>query len=125
MKKYDLVILALFFCTLYYSCKKENKAFFSPGKTFIEEAKLFYTDSIINNQSIHSGGIPDQTRLINEIKKTPVWAEAKLKVISIGKAIVIPLAFETVLFGSSNFGSSERISIEKVAKLLIYNALCY
>lgn len=115
------MVTFLFFFDL--GCRKDKLDLFSLDKTFIEEAKSFFSDSILNNPSVNSAGILNLSDSLKSIKKKPVWGKAKLETISLGKAIVVPLSYETILFGSRNQSNSERISIEEIAKLLMYKDL--
>ena len=95
-----------------YSCTKDIPlgSIQSPI-SFKAEARTFFENVILP-------AMPSKPGL--EGKKTPIWEEAKIKKVSVGDAVIVPIKYDRPIMVGVNGENNPKNLLEKSSYLLIY-----
>lgn len=110
-KAFRLLLLLLII-----SCQKQAvvDSSLKSSDDFIQQAKSFFITNV-KNQTID----PSSLNLRQSLEKTPDWKDAYTINLSVGKTVVVPLAYDHPLYVE---GNGVRLSIDDLSHLLIYKS---
>ncbi|MBS1916251.1 MAG: hypothetical protein JST87_08230 [Bacteroidetes bacterium] len=118
MKKTILLFcVSLFLLALHFSCNKGNNSKIGSNNDLIEKAKTYFTQTVLPQADEY---IKNQTVFIPTLFKKPVWDKAHLLKLPVADVVVVPLSYQNKLLVHSNFSSSNTVSLDDAAKLIIY-----
>src|ERR1700731_1616903 len=121
MKK-SIQFCLVFFITvlLFTDCKKTEIISSSSDLGLVNAAKSFFTQ-LLKQQSVAVNAVNQKERNPRKLNsKSPLWDRATTIQLSIEKAVVVPVQYNSPFLISTNFSGKRLYDINQITRLLIY-----
>ncbi|MFI5451111.1 hypothetical protein ACHMWN_03050 [Pedobacter sp. UC225_61] len=93
------------------SCRKDSQDLPLTKSELIAEARSYFENEIINLPQLRDNNARDA------LGKIPLWDKAKVKKISLGDAVIVPIKYNTDIYTKQN---GKLTSLEKLSYLMVY-----
>jgi hypothetical protein len=112
MKKIFACLISSMSCMLLITCEKQYPA--TGNSSLIRDARQYFSENVINS------GPPNPYNYRAGIAKTVRWEQATIIALSIGKAVIIPVNYQTQMYVRSSFDGNHYFNLNNLTELLIY-----